>query len=460
MSDVQTLTEARDAARERMNRLNAQAKSLSGRAKVRTLSEEEVQKVDDLYDQFEAAEVDLQNAEQELREAKEFDAHRDPANSRGRVVPPGAMDLQRGAGIHIPKSARFADMFPGNKSDVYAGKFSGLGEFCLAVASGKTDPRLIVNASMTEGSGVSAGFLVPPQFIAEILDGALEQEVIRPNATVLPMASSDLDTAAFDFQDGTSGKRAGLQLLWGGESAALTEQVGKTRKVSFTAKKATILCRVSSELTEDAPAFDRQLSTAMTQAVAAGLDGAFVSGTGAGQPMGILNAPCLITVAKESGQATLTLLLQNLANMLARLTPSAYKRSTWLVHPTVLPSLLQLTVVVKNIAGTEYVGGGLAAAVVQGADGVLRIFGRPVEVTDACSTFTSAGDVILGDLSQYAIGMRSDVRIEIAHEAYFSTDELAWKLRMRLDGLPLASTPTKLRDGTNTVSPFVALGAR
>jgi len=458
MPDVQ-LTKTRDAARDRMQRLNAQAQSLAGRAKVRKLSAEEEQRVDELYDQFEAAEVDLQNAERELREAEDFDYNRDPKNSRGRVVPP-MIGEQRGKQIYVPKSARFTDMFGSANEDPYKGKFSGLGEFCLAIAAGNTDPRLIVNASMTEGTGVSAGFLVPPQFIAGILDGALDQEAIRPNATVIPMASYDMDTAAFDYQDGTSGKRGGLQLLWGGESAALTEQVGKTRKVSFTSKKATILCRVSSELTEDAPAFDRQLSTAMTQAVAGGLDGAFVSGTGAGQPLGILNAPCLITVVKESGQATLTLFLQNLANMLAKLTPSAYKRSTWLVHPTVLPSLLQLTVVVKNVAGTENVGGGLAAAVVQGADGQLSIYGRPVIVTDACSTFTSAGDVVLADLSQYAIGMRSDVRIEIAREVYFASDEIAFRLRMRLDGLPLASAATKLRDGSNVVSPFVALGAR
>jgi HK97 family phage major capsid protein len=302
--------------------------------------------------------------------------------------------------------------------------------------------------------------LVPPAFIAGILDAALDEEVIRPNATVIPMSSNELDTAGFDFQDGTSGKRGGLLLTWGPEAGTLNEQQGKTRKVSFKAIKANILCRVSSELTEDVPAFDRQLSVAMTRAVASGLDGAFLSGTGAGLPLGILNSPALITVAKESGQAAATLFLQNLAKMLAKLTPASYKRSTWLVHPTVLPSLLQLTVVVQNVAGTENVGGGLAAAVVQGADGQLRIYGRPAAVTDACSVFSSAGDVVLADLTQYAIGMRRDARVEVSSDRYFETDEIGFKLTLRLDGQPLASAATKLRDGTNTVSPFIALGAR
>jgi hypothetical protein len=89
--------------------------------------------------------------------------------------------------------------------------------------------------------------------------------------------------------------------------------------------------------------------------------------------------------------AASTLMLQNLAKMLARLNPESYARSTWLVHPIVLPVLLGLTVVVTNVAGTENVGGSHAAAVVQGADGTLRIFGRPVLVTDACSALSSAG---------------------------------------------------------------------
>jgi hypothetical protein len=55
------------------------------------------------------------------------------------------------------------------------------------------------------------------------------------------------------------------------------------------------------------------------------------------------------------------------------------------VHPTVLPSLLQITVVIQNVAGTENVGGALAAAVERAPDETLRLFGRPVKVTEACS---------------------------------------------------------------------------
>ena len=46
------------------------------------------------------------------------------------------------------------------------------------------------------------------------------------------------------------------------------------------------------------------------------------------------------------------------------------------------------------------------------------------------------------------------------NSVYFASDEIAFRLTLRMDGQPQDAAATKLRDGTNTVSPFVALGAR
>lgn len=43
---------------------------------------------------------------------------------------------------------------------------------------------------------------------------------------------------------------------------------------------------------------------------------------------------------------------------------------------------------------------------------------------------------------------------------FFDTDEIAFRLTLRLDGQPEDAAPIKLRVGTNTVSPFVVLQAR
>jgi HK97 family phage major capsid protein len=219
---------------------------------------------------------------------------------------------------------------------------------------------------------------------------------------------------------------------------------------------------VSSELAEDAVAFDKQLSTAMSAALASGLDGAFISGTGAGQPLGILNSPALKVISKVTtpAQSTGTLFVINLASMLAGLTPGSYARSTWLVHPTVVPHLVNLQSTAVGQASADVIGITTSNAVSWDGAGNIRIFGRPCIVSDSCAAFSSANDILLCDLSQYIIGMRRDAVMEVDRSVYFASDEIGFRLTLRLDGMPAASAATKLRDGTLTVSPFVAMGAR
>lgn len=189
------------------------------------------------------------------------------------------------------------------------------------------------------------------------------------------------------------------------------------------------------------------------------MDTVFLNGTGAGQPLGMIIASAAISVAKESTQVASTINLDNLTKMLGRLMPGSYGRAVWLAHPTCLPQLYRMTVTIRNVADTENVGGAWAG-MTQSPDGSLRIFGLPVVVTEACSVLGTVGDIILADLAQYAIGLRRDATIVRSNDVYFATDEIGFKLTLRCDGQPLAATSTKLRDGSNTVSPFVVLATR
>lgn len=376
----------------------------------------------------------------------------------GRAAAPGR---QADSVQLLERPSNFAAMFAGHAlpADPYGGKFASIGELARAVADGH-DSRLIRNATMTTTTGGDGGFAVPTQFLGPILDAALAREAVRPNARVIPMVSKAATAGVFDYADGTSGKRAGLQLTWGAEAGALPEQKGKLRELNLQAHKGNIFVRVSNELLSDAPNFDRQLGEAMVAAVASGLDLAFISGTGAGQPLGILNAPNVIAVAAEGGQAADTILLQNLTKIVGRLAPASYASSVWLVHPTCVPQLYLMAYTVKNVAGTENVGGTAAQAITAGPDGSLRIFGRPAVVTEACSAVGDVGDVILADLSRYVVGLRADATIARDQSRYFDSDETAFRLIIRVDGQPADAAATKLRDGTNTVSPFVTLAAR
>jgi HK97 family phage major capsid protein len=187
----------------------------------------------------------------------------------------------------------------------------------------------------------------------------------------------------------------------------LPSSVASCVAVILKAHKANIFCRVSAELAADVPMFDRQLGSAIVRGNPAGLDIAFLNGTGAGQPLGIINAGNTITVSKEGSQAASTVLIQNPLEDDGPLSPASFARAVWLIHPTVVVPLYMMSVVVTNLAASEVVGGSNRLCVTVDGNGQVRIFGRPCIVTDACSALSSLGDIILADLSKYLIGMRA-----------------------------------------------------
>ncbi len=458
--------------RSQQDRLVARSNELLARADTegRELTTDERRAIQRRSGEVESLELDAERIEAQLSRPQPRRAASnsgEPQGSSGSQLSTSGGPMRAVGRSFIATPARsFGEMFASAPArDPYAGRFQSFGEFALAVASGNDSRLMRVSASSggmgsTVGDGASAGFMVPAVFVQRLLDQALLQEAFRPRANVVPITSGDAIIAGFESTDRTGGKRGGLLLEWGAEAQDLLIQKPKARKVQAAARKANVYCVVSSELAEDAPNFDQALSQAMIAAVAGGLDYAFMSGTGAGTPLGIINAPATIEVAKESGQAANTLLLQNLAKMVGRLDPASFVRSVWFVHPTLVPQLYMMSYTVKNVAGTENVGGSFVPAVSHDADGNLVIFGRPAVVTDACSALSAKGDIVLADPMRYLIAMRSDMRLVRDTSRYFDSDEIAFRLTLRLDGMPQDSEPTKLRDGTNTVSPFVTLGAR
>ena len=92
-----------------------------------------------------------------------------------------------------------------------------------------------------------------------------------------------------------------------------------------------------------------------------------------------------------------------------------------------------------------------------GADGQMRIFGRPLMVTEKCGTLGSPYDLALVDFSAYAVGLRSETGVQTSQDEHFKRDLTSFRLISRIDGCPLYDTYLVLKDGVSKVSPYVAL---
>ncbi len=89
------------------------------------------------------------------------------------------------------------------------------------------------------------------------------------------------------------------------------------------------------------------------------------------------------------------------------------------------------------------------------------LYGRPIITTESMPALGDAGDLILGDMSQYLSivkggGVRQDVSIHI----YFDYDVTAFRFVLRVGGQPWWNSPITRPNGQPTKGFFVALGAR
>lgn len=347
---------------------------------------------------------------------------------------------------------------PRDKKDWYSlfGKRGGFEwtdkdtNFFSAIFSGRHHPGLI-RASMTEGVPSSGGFLVPQEQASRIHAVSLENELIMPRCYVQPMQSNSIKIPAMVIGEHGTALFGGFTASYTAEEGTIDEHDPKTRSMELNAKKLTGLIKFSSELNADTPGGMTQIETLCGKGLAWYRDRAFLKGTGGGQPLGILNASCVVTVAKETGQKAGTIIYDNLTKMMARMFAGSFLNSVWICNQACIPQLLSLSLAVGV--------GGSAIPVMSQVNGEFTILTRPVLFTEKVEALGTKGDIMLADLSQYVVGLRSEMRFETSIHVAFTTDMLLSRIIERHDGQPLWNEALTLADGT-TVSPFVVLADR
>jgi HK97 family phage major capsid protein len=57
--------------------------------------------------------------------------------------------------------------------------------------------------------------------------------------------------------------------------------------------------------------------------------------------------------------------------------------------------------------------------------------------TEKCPAVGDVGDIILADLSKYAIGLRQDLQVDASNASGWLTDTFDFRVVFRVDGLPV-----------------------
>jgi len=343
------------------------------------------------------------------------------------------------------------------------GIFERMANFYQSVAAG-TDPywfgqglKGVTDARMkalNESQGDQGGFLVPEEFRVQLLSLALEASIMRPRSMVIPMTTMSLRIPTIRDSSHATTVWGGIQAYWVPESGSLTASEPTFSQVQLDAKKLTGLTRVTNEqLRDSAIAMEALLNRLFGQAIAYFEDDAFINGVGGGQPIGILNADALISISKETAQASTTIVWENLIKAYARMLPASLGNAIWIAHPDVFPQLATMALSVGV--------GGSAVWLSQGAAGPpSTILGRPVFFSEKCQTLGTAGDIYFIDPSYYLIGDRMSLEVASSMHTRFTSDETEFRFIERLDGKPWLDTALTPRNGSNTFSPFINLAVR
>lgn len=361
---------------------------------------------------------------------------------------------------------RFSPNEPSIKVTKDAGDqpWKSLGEQLIAVkdfaitGGMKADPRLKAPQGLSEGQPSEGGFLVQTDYATQLLEKVYTDSSVVSRVTRMPISanSNSIKIPAVSESSRADGSRfGGIRAYWAAEAGTKTASQPAFEQVALELKKLVGLCYATDELLQDAPALESWIKMAFAKEFDFKLVDAILNGDGAGKPLGIENAPCTISVAKETGQVAATVLFENIIKMWARLYAPCRSNAVWLISQDIEPQLYSMSLAVGTAGVPVYMPAGGISGAPYGT-----LMGRPVLPVEQCGTVGSVGDILLADLSQYIMIDKGGLQQASSIHVYFTTDQTAFRFVYRVDGQPWwRSALTPFNTGS-TQSPFINLAIR
>lgn len=377
-----------------------------------------------------------------------------------------AIEAERSLGVEISDTAVITTV-ENRAADPTRG-FAHMGEYLAAVRTASirpaaADERLLIGAAATtyanESVGADGGFLVPPTFSTEIMSVIEAQESLLSRVRQIPISGTEWK---FPTNETTAHGTTGVQAYWDSEADMINQTKPAFSNRSIKVDRLTALCPVTEESLEDAPALGAWVNMEAGEKMAFKITDAIFAGTGVGQPLGILNAASTVSVAKETSQVAATIVAENVLKMWSRMPQRNRARAVWLAHSDCATQLAQLNFKIKNVAGSENVGGVAVWVPPGGLSGspYASLLGRPIVEIESAAALGTVGDFVLADLSQYLAVTKGGVKADQSMHFYFDQNMRAFRFVYRLGGQPWLSAAIARKNGSSTLSHFVTLATR
>lgn len=337
-------------------------------------------------------------------------------------------------------------------------EFKDISEFLRAVKAldevSYVDPRFR-ESSLSEAAD---GEMVGTDFSLKMISSPnAPEQWLRSTLILLSKNTNSVKLPTFAEESRESDSiLGGFKFYYVEEAGEKTASKFKLRALFESLKKTACLIYGTDELWNDSQLGNVVIPAAIQTPWNAMVVEGITTGSGAGRPLGILNADCTITVEKESGQDAGTVVSENIKNIIKHLPPESWQSPglCWQVHKDMVPQLSTLTTAV----GT----GGSHAPMWHwrtGGEKFNKLCGIDVLVNPYCPSINERGTIILSDMREYIIAHKETKETTSMHFR-FIYGEQAFRMVFRWDGQPSWSKAILPATGSNKISPFIVLGER
>ncbi|MBY0396704.1 MAG: phage major capsid protein, partial [Thermoleophilia bacterium] len=318
-----------------------------------------------------------------------------------------------------------------------------------------------VSRALSEGTGTTGGYTTTVQFETQVLQVSGEEQIFLPFATEVPLGAREVEWPALDqYQAPAAGQSAyygGVRVYRRGEAASRTQTQPAFNKVKLIAQDLTAYTEISRDLLQDSTAaLDAMIPKLFGGAIGWRCDWEAINGTGAGMMLGVRNAPCVISVTRNTSS---TIKYQDIFKMYTRLLSSERGFARWYVHPFTMETLMSITDPSNRFIFLPTYTGPYDGPLAAKPSGTL--LGIPLVESEKCPVLGAAGDINLWSPRRYLHGKRSGLEIGLSEHFKFDSDQVAFRAKIRNDGKPQLLNSITLSDGagTNKQTAFVTLAA-
>lgn len=268
-----------------------------------------------------------------------------------------------------------------------------------------------VRAVLNTGTGSEGGYLVPEDYLTTVINKLLDMNVIRQNATVIRTAS----TTNIPLGDG----RPSFAII--AENGAYPDTDASFGQVVLGAFKIGGTIKASDELIQDAFInLEEYLTNLIVEGINDAEEGYFTTGTGTGQPQGIITASALGKTTAAIAAVTADEVLDLIYSVKA-----VYRmNSKLMMNSTIELALLKL----KDTTG-QYLW---QPAVAAGTPNTFNNY--PILINEKMVGLGTGNKFMgFGDLRYFTIGDRGGIEIKRLNELYAANGQVGWRVSKRVD---------------------------